>query len=134
MTALYKGILLDTSVLINLLHRRKEPTRLVRQLSLSGFQLAISTVNVAEIYAGMRSGEEQETEELLSAFPSFPVTEGIAKTAGEIVASRRRIGFTHSLVDMLIAATAVTHGFALLTDNRKDFEIPGLLLFDDENQ
>jgi predicted nucleic acid-binding protein len=134
MTALYKGILLDTSVLINLLHRRTEPARLVRQLSLSGFQLAISTVNVAEIYAGMRSGEEQETEELLSAFPSFPVTEEIAKAAGEIVASRRRIGFTHSLVDMLIAATAITHGFALLTDNWKDFEIPGLLLFDDENQ
>jgi predicted nucleic acid-binding protein len=121
-------------VLINLLHRRTEPARLVRQLSLSGFQLAISTVNVAEIYAGMRSGEEQETEELLSAFPSFPVTEEIAKAAGEIVASRRRIGFTHSLVDMLIAATAITHGFALLTDNWKDFEIPGLLLFDDENQ
>lgn len=129
MTTPRKGILLDTSVLINLLHHRKEPMRLVRELALSGFQLAISTVNVAEIYAGMRNGEEQTTEEMLSAFTCFPITSEIAQAAGKIVALRRKSGFTHSLIDMMVAATAIEHDYALLTDNRKDFEVPSLVLF-----
>jgi predicted nucleic acid-binding protein len=30
---------------------------------------------------------------------------------------------------MLIAATALVHGMTLMTNNRKDFEVPGVQLF-----
>jgi predicted nucleic acid-binding protein len=120
------AILLDTSVLINLLHRRKETAALIRDLTVRGFVLATSTVNVAEIYAGMRKGEEAATEELLSGLECLPLTQEIARKAGRILAARRRMGKTHSLDDMMIAATAIEHGYSLLTDNRKDFEIPEL--------
>ena len=124
-----RGVLLDTSVLINLLHRRKEPVALIRELSLRGFVLATSAVNVAEIYAGLRIGEEQETRDLLSTLKCLPVTPKIARKAGDITAARRRIGRTHWLDDMMVAATAIEHGYTLLTDNRKDFEIPEIELF-----
>ena len=124
-----KGILVDTSVLINLLHLRKEPVALIRELTLRGLELAISSVNIAELYGGMRKGEEHATAELLSAFKWVSLTPEIAKKAGEITAARREVGRNHSLDDMMIAATAIEHGYALLTDNRKDFEIPEIEFF-----
>ena len=33
---------------------------------------------------------------------------------------------TLSLADMMVAATALEHGLALMTDNRKDFPLPEL--------
>jgi predicted nucleic acid-binding protein len=124
-----KRILLDTSVLINLLHGRREPLELLGEFVQRGFALATSSINVAEVYAGMRPGEERATEQLLSAFSCLELTPEIARKAGEITAAERRIGRSHSLDDMMIAATAMAHGYALLTDNRKDFQIPGLELF-----
>jgi len=124
-----KAVLLDTSVLIDLLHGRAEPSRLVRDLSARGHLLATSYVNIAELYAGMRPGEQSATEELLAALECLPLTPEIARMAGDIVATRRRMGRTHTLDDMMIAATAIESGFALLTANRRDFEIPEIELF-----
>jgi predicted nucleic acid-binding protein len=123
------AVLLDTSVLIDLLHGRKKPVGLVRNLTMRGFVLATSSINIAELFAGMHKGEEAETEELIEGLECLPLTPEIAKRAGKIVAARRRIGKTHSLDDMMIAATAIEYGYTLLTDNRKDFEIPEIVLF-----
>jgi predicted nucleic acid-binding protein len=123
------AVLLDTSVLIDLLHGRKEPIGLVRNLTMRGFVLATSSLNIAELYAGMRKGEELETEELIAGLECLSLTPEIAKKAGTIIATRRGMGKTHSLADMMIAATAIEYGYTLLTDNRKDFEIPGIDLF-----
>ena len=122
-------VLLDSSVLINLLRNRLEATRLVRDLIVRGFILATSSVNIAEVYAGMRTGEEAATDELISGLECLPLTSEIARKAGNIVAIGRRKGRTHSLDDMMIAATAIESGCALLTDNRRDFEIPEIKLF-----
>lgn len=123
------GILLDTTVLIDLLRHHKEAVAQVRELALRGFTLAICSITVAELYAGMRKGEEQSTEELISAFQWLPLTREVARKAGEIVASKRRAGRTHALDDMMIAATAIHYGYSLLTENRKDFVVQGIQLY-----
>jgi predicted nucleic acid-binding protein len=123
-----KAVLVDTSVLIYLLRGRAEYMQLIRDLILGGFILTTSAVNIAELYAGMRAGEEQATAELLSAFRHLPLTPDIAQRAGEATAARRRMGRTHTLDDMMIAATALEYGYTLVTDNPKDFQIPGLAL------
>lgn len=129
MAAAAAGILLDTTVLIDLLRHREEAVAQVRDLALRGFTLAICPITVAELYAGMRKGEEQGMEELLSAFQWLPLTRDVARKAGEMVASKRRAGRTHSLDDMMIAATAIHYGYTLITSNRKDFAVPGIHLY-----
>ncbi|MGH9589464.1 MAG: type II toxin-antitoxin system VapC family toxin [Terracidiphilus sp.] len=129
MEAAATGILLDTTVLIDLLRHQKEAVAQVRELALRGFALAICPITVAELYAGMRKGEEQSTEELISAFQWLPLSRDVARKAGEIVAAKRRAGRTHALDDMMIAATAIHYGYSLLTENRKDFAVQGIQLY-----
>jgi predicted nucleic acid-binding protein len=59
----------------------------------------------------------------------FPVSAEIAERAGLLKASLRSCGHTRSISDMIVAATALENGFAVATDNRKDFQMPGLKLF-----
>jgi predicted nucleic acid-binding protein len=122
-------LLLDTTVLIDALRNRNDRRRLLVGLVASGQTLATSTLNVAEVYGGLRPGEEQATRTFLSALDLFPVSAAIAERAGQLKASFRRVGQTCSIADMIVAATAMENGFPVATDNRKDFQIPGLTLF-----
>ncbi len=96
---------------------------------LKGIELATSVVNVAEVYAGMRSGEEARTEAFLFGIELIPVTASVGRRAGLLKAERARKGQTFSLADTLIASTALEYGMPLMTENRKDFVHPGLRLW-----
>ena len=120
------AVLIDTSVLINFLHNKPEALALFRDLTSRRVALTISCITVAELYAGIRPGEEVETARLIDSLDCLPLTGEIAKMAGLIRAEQRRIGRTFVLDDLMIGATAIAYGFPLITDNRKDFEIPGI--------
>lgn len=122
-------ILLDTTVLIDALRNRNQRRRLLAGLVTSGQALATSTLNVAEVYSGIRPGEEQATRAFLAGLNLFPVSAAIAERAGQLKAAFRHQGQTRSIADMIVAATALENGFPVATDNRKDFQIPGLSLF-----
>lgn len=122
-------LILDTTVLIDALRYRNERRSFLATLVASGLELATSTINVAEVYGGIRPGEEQATRAFLSLLDWIPVTAAIAERAGALQANLRRQGQTRSIPDMIVAATALDAGCALVTDNRKDFQISGLTLF-----
>jgi predicted nucleic acid-binding protein len=122
------NVLLDTSVLIDLLRGRGDRRKFVRELVLAGHAFAISAINMAEVYAGMRPGEEKQTERLLSSFECFPVTADIARRGGVMRAEWAQKGITLHLADTLVAATVVDHSLILLTDNRRDFPMPEVTL------
>jgi predicted nucleic acid-binding protein len=65
----------------------------------------------------------------LAALDWFPVTGAVAECAGKLKAALRCEGQTRSIMDMIVAATALENGIPVATDNRKDFQIPGLALF-----
>ena len=113
--------LLDTSVLIDVLRNRKKRPEFLERLLLDGHTLSISTVSVAEIYAGIRTGEEFATRDLLQRLPCWPLTADIARQAGTMKSKQAKQGRTLALTDMMIAATALEHGLGLITDNVKDF-------------
>ena len=78
----------------------------------------------------MKPHEKARTEELLDGFERYEVTEEIARYAGLLKNEWAAKGFTFTLVDMTIAATAIAHKLTLITENRKDFPMPELTLHD----
>jgi predicted nucleic acid-binding protein len=122
-------IVLDTTVLIDALRNRNQRRALLASLVVSGQELATSTICIAEIYGGLRPGEDQATRAFLSGLDMIPVSAVIAERAGELKATFRRQGQTRSITDMIVAATALENGLPVATDNRKDFQVPGLSLF-----
>ncbi len=122
-------LLLDTNILIDALCGRSACLAILASAVSAGHQLTTSAVNVAEVYAGMRPGEESRTRKFLSSFPSFPVTEAIAERAGLLKFKWARKGKTLSIVDTIVAATALEHNLTLITANRKDFPMPELKFY-----
>ena len=122
-------VLVDTSVIINFMHGKAQHKELFRELATRKVSLATSCISVAELYGGMRVVEEAATGEMLEAFDILPVTFEIARKAGLIRGSQRRLGRTFAVDDMMIAATSILYNYPLITDNRKDFEIPEIVLF-----
>jgi predicted nucleic acid-binding protein len=110
------AVLLDTDVLIDHL-------RGARELRPPSGVASYSVVTRCELYSG-RAADEREIDRLLSAFRELPVDRSVAERAGRL---RRETGVRTP--DVLIAATALVHGVALMTRNVRDFErVPGLRL------
>jgi predicted nucleic acid-binding protein len=117
------SLVIDTSVVIDLLRGREEGLHMLEPV---WEPLLVSTVTVHEIYAGMRPGEEEMTETMLSSFVplSFGVTEA-RLTSGWWKAYRAQ-GVTLDFRDLAIAAAAVSRGLPLATGNVRDFPMPEL--------
>jgi predicted nucleic acid-binding protein len=117
-------LLLDTSVLIDVLRLRNQRRELLAELVRAGHGLSTTTLNIAELYAGMRAGEVVGTEALLSGLESYELSGSAARLAGKLKSTWARKGRTLALADAIVAAIAIESECSLLTDNRKDFPMP----------
>ena len=123
-------LLLDSTVLIDMLRDRSNRRSLIRDLATNGEQLTTSAMNVGEVYGGTLPAEERITGALLGSLEIYPISASIARRAGSLQFAWARKGRTLGLPDMIVAATALEYGLTLMTDNRKDFPIPELKFFD----
>jgi predicted nucleic acid-binding protein len=119
-------LLLDTSVLIDVLRRRQGRRELLAELVRGGHTLATTALNVAEVYAGVRPGEEAATEAFLDALECYELTQASGRLAGKLKNDWSRKGRTLTLADTIVAAIALERRCTLMTDNRKDFPMAGL--------
>jgi predicted nucleic acid-binding protein len=122
-------LLLDTSVLIDVLRLRNRRREWLAAQVHAGHDVSTTTLNVAELYAGMRSGEETATEALVAAMELHELGASGARSAGRLKNTWSRKGRTLTLADMIVAAIAIQHGCVLVTDNRKDFPMPEVELY-----
>lgn len=104
--------LIDTDVLIDHFHDVEAATNYIANALLTDGELFISIVSVTEVLAGMRSGEEADTEALLSLFTIQPANEEVARAAGTYLNQFSR-SHQLDLGDGLIAATAKVLGAEL---------------------
>jgi predicted nucleic acid-binding protein len=123
-------LMLDTSVLIDALRLRRGRRQWLAELVRAGHTLATSALNLAEVYAGMLPEEEARTKAFLNALQCHEITASVAETAGKLKSQWARQGRTLTLADTLIAAVALEQGCPLATDNRKDFPMPRLQLYE----
>jgi predicted nucleic acid-binding protein len=123
-------LLLDTSVLIDVLRHRRGRRELLAELVRGGHVLATTALNVAEVYAGMRSEEEEQTQTFLNALDCYELTGNAGRLAGTLKNKWAQKGRTLTLADTIVAAIALERRCTLITDNRKDFPMPELEQYD----
>jgi tRNA(fMet)-specific endonuclease VapC len=126
------GTIYDTCVLINY---ERLGTELESLLPEGDASCGVSVVSIAELLHGAHraDGEERRQERLAfvekvcEMFPVFDYDMAAAKVCAEIWSSTAQRGLSIGVNDMIIAATALSRGYSVLTLNRKDFEhIEGL--------
>ncbi|MGB9485651.1 MAG: type II toxin-antitoxin system VapC family toxin [Terriglobia bacterium] len=121
--------LLDTSVIIDALNNKRRRGELLTGLAEQGHLLACCSVNVTEVYAGMREEEQASTAELLDSLQFYPVTFPIARLAGFLKRDYGRKGITLALGDVTVAAVALHHHLTLITDNAKHYPMKEVSLY-----
>jgi predicted nucleic acid-binding protein len=113
-------ILVDTDILITHLRGVAHAYEWLKRARQSG-PLAVSALTVAELTGGMRSSERRQVWLLLAVLGVEPVTELIARRAGELMRQYRRSHPGIGLADYVIAATTEVKGFSLATLNVRHF-------------
>jgi predicted nucleic acid-binding protein len=130
------SFLVDTNVISELPKRRPDRAVLEWFARLDGF--ALSTITIEELSYGIARAPAAQRERLvpwferLLAIPPIlvPVDERIARAAGELRAARTAAGHPAAQADLLIAASALVTGRALVTRNTRHFEGCGVALLD----
>ncbi|MBW1892797.1 MAG: type II toxin-antitoxin system VapC family toxin [Deltaproteobacteria bacterium] len=113
-----RSFLLDTDVLIDFFRGYSKAVTFVNRYS---SRIIISSIVVAELYAGVKEGAEQTAlENFVSLFRVIPVTAAIAKAGGFY---KRDYGTSHGvgLADAIIAATSEAENAELKTLNIKHY-------------
>ena len=120
--------LLDTNVIIDVLMAKRDRGQVLASLS-KQHSFACCSINVTEIYAGLRPQDEARTTDFLESLEWYEVTWEIARRAGIFRREYSRKGITLSLADATIAAVAIVNHLTLMTDNIRHFPMEELSLY-----
>jgi tRNA(fMet)-specific endonuclease VapC len=120
--------LLDTNIIIDAVNGRHNRPLQLEDLMSRGVLLACTSINVTEMYMGMRPHEAAHTDRFLKELEFYPVTWEIAQLAGRLFYDWRQRGQTLALADVTIAAVCIARDLTLFTDNQKHFPMPELRL------
>ncbi|HYL76215.1 MAG TPA: type II toxin-antitoxin system VapC family toxin [Bryobacteraceae bacterium] len=131
--------LLDTNVLSELRRPKPEPRVVAFVAAQSLDELYISEVTLAEIRFGIELISEPDRRVPLNHWltdtirPMFdqrvlPITEDIMLRWRILVEEGRKKGHTFSQPDLIIAATALHHGHTVVTRDRSEYDLAGVVV------
>lgn len=122
------AILLDTTVLIDLLRGRPGATTRLRAVRTAGDQPYACAINVEEVVRGLRASEVGAARSPLAGLRivELGLTEGWR--AGEWRRDFAAQGSTLTQADCLVAAAAVSIGGRIATGNPRDFPMSGVVV------
>ncbi|MCC7164338.1 MAG: type II toxin-antitoxin system VapC family toxin [Anaerolineae bacterium] len=121
--------LIDSDVLIEILRNNVAIAAALKALDHAGETLCYSPITKAEVYHGLRTGEEERTERVFAAMECLWIDDAIGQSAGEYLRKFRK---SHGvqLADALIAATARHHQANLITLNRRHYPMADIQFHD----
>ena len=115
------AILLDTTVLIDVLRGRPGTRERLLRLRAADDEPCACAVNVEEVLRGLRPRETPTAELLFRGLRIVPLAEAEGRQAGEWRRTYAARGPTLTQADCLVAAAAAAVGGRLATGNPKDF-------------
>ena len=126
------GILIDSSVFIASERGKLDLNAVLEQRAAE--DVAIAAITASELLHGVaragathRPRREAFVEQVLAVFPVIPFDLVAARIHARLSAQLSASGIAAGPHDLLIAATALTAGFAVATRDRRSFpQIPGL--------
>jgi predicted nucleic acid-binding protein len=124
-------MVLDTTILIDALHRKKAALREILELEETEETICITQVNVLELYKGAylptKSEEDlQKVKKILDAFVVLSIGDDTYECFAALSAELKSRGESIGDFDELIAAIAMTNGAAIVTRDNHFKRIPGL--------
>lgn len=122
------AVLLDTTVIIDLLRGRAVARRRLTELHGAGDSPYVCAINVEETVRGLTPSERDAAKTLFDGLRLVPLTEVEGWRAGEWRRAFASRGRTLAQADCLIAAAAVTLGARLATGNPRDFPMAELIV------
>ena len=129
------GVIFDSSEIIALERNRAEVATLIAGREDEPF--GISAVTIAELLHGVERADTEArrlkrqafVEKVIELFPVFPFDTSVARIYARIWASLEQRGFTVGAHGLIIAATAISLDYTVITANQRDFvKIDGLRL------
>ena len=127
------GVIFDTSEIITLERNRQEIEEIIRGREDEPFR--ISVVTVAELLHGVERADTEVrkmnrqafVEKVMEFFPTFPFDMAVARIYARIWASLAKRNLLVGAHDLIIAATAISLNYTVITSNIRDYgKIEGL--------
>jgi predicted nucleic acid-binding protein len=119
-------VLLDTTVVIDLLRGRAGAGERLRALRDAGDRAHVCAITIEETIRGLRPREHAGAERLFGGLRIAPLGEPEGWQAGEWRREHAARGRTLTQADCLVAAAALSIGGRLATGNPKDFPMDEL--------
>jgi len=123
------GVVYDSDVIIEILRGRAEVIATAHALEASGVPTYCTPVSWAEVYAGIRGGEEPLTQAFFETRNELVLDARVGRRAGAYLARYAR---SHGVqvADALVAAAAAASGLRLWTLNTRHYPMPDLKFFE----
>src|SRR2546428_1713083 len=128
------GLVLDSSVVIAAERRKQTPAQIIEDVvkKVGAVPIILSSLTVAEIGHGIYRANTPEIRERRRAFldelkatiPIDPITEATAEIIARVGGEQAAKGINLPFIDLMIGARALELGYAIGTDNTRDFGTP----------
>lgn len=127
------AVVIDTSVFIDL--ERRTHLRDIHLETILGEQVALASITASELLVGQfhastperREKRERFVATTLDRYAVLPFALEDARIHARLSAEMAKIGRRIGAHDLIIAATAISSGYSVLTHNLRDFRrVPGL--------
>lgn len=127
------GVIFDTSVLIAIERGSLNIEGLIKGRENEAF--GISVITVSELLHGVHRADSEKrrlkrdayVEKIIETFPIYPFELSAARIYARIWAHLTKRGITIGAHDLMIASTAISIGFSVMTSDMRDYgKIKGL--------
>jgi|GEM_PF-1755240 tRNA(fMet)-specific endonuclease VapC len=130
MTAKIKQVFLYTNIVLAIFHNEAKALKKLKELE--GALFSISHLVYVEVFAGANTDQKAQTHKFLSRFNLVQYDAKAQKIATQLC-RQVFLGKSRKPYDLSIAAHALSLGLPIVTNNLKDFDFPGLIVFHYEN-